>query len=194
VELVVLEPVGRQRPEGVEPDVEGHALDVELLQQLRREVEPCGGRRRRARVARVDGLVALGLVEALGDVGRERHLAVRLSVQAQPPAPLAERLEQLHRPETLAGLEPPRGARETFPDVHLETLDQEHLCLSPGLPPQPQPGRDDPRVVHHDELAGQLLRKLEEPAMPDLPGRAVVDEQPRFVPPFGRVLCNQLCR
>ena len=49
VELVLLERLDRERPEGVEADVEGDALHVEPREQLGREVEPGGRRRRRAR-------------------------------------------------------------------------------------------------------------------------------------------------
>ena len=45
--------------------------------------------------SRVDGLVALGIRERRGDVRRQRRVAVRLAVEAQAPASLAEMLEQL---------------------------------------------------------------------------------------------------
>ena len=84
-------------PERVEADVERHALDVEAGEELRREVESRGRRRGGAGVARVDGLVARGIGERLGDVRRQRRLAVRLAVEAEPPAACAEMLEQLDR-------------------------------------------------------------------------------------------------
>ena len=43
VQLVILECLGRHRAEGVEPDVERDALDVERREQLGREVQPAVG-------------------------------------------------------------------------------------------------------------------------------------------------------
>ena len=71
-----------QRPERVEPDVERHALDVELREELRREVQPGGRRGGRAALARIDRLVALRVAERLGDVRRQRHVTVRLALRA----------------------------------------------------------------------------------------------------------------
>ena len=48
VERVLLDAVDRERPERVEADVERHALDVELREQLGREVQARGRRGRRA--------------------------------------------------------------------------------------------------------------------------------------------------
>ena len=88
-------------------------------EQLRREVQAGGRRRGRAGVARVDRLVAPGIGERLGDVRRQRRLAVRLAVEPQPPAAFAEMLEQLDRavararPSAAASdaPAPPRGRR-----------------------------------------------------------------------------------
>ena len=166
------------------------ALDVELRQELRREVEAGGRRRRRARIARVDGLVALRLGERLGDVRGKRHLAVRLGVQAEPPAAVAQRLEQLDGPQPLARTEPPRGTREPLPDVSVELLDQQHLGRASRLAPHLQARGHDACVVHDDELVPQLLGKLEEAPVPHVAARALVDEQPRLVSPLGGVLRN----
>ena len=68
-------------------------------------------------------------------------------------------------------------------------LEQQHLALRPL---DPDPRRDDPRVVDDGELPRELLRQLREPAVPNVAGRAVVDEQPRGVAAFGRMLRDQL--
>ncbi len=70
VQRVILDAVDRERPEGVEADVERHALDVELREQLGREVQPRGRRGGRAGRSRIDRLVAVGVGERLGDVRR----------------------------------------------------------------------------------------------------------------------------
>ena len=58
---------------------------------------------------------------------------------------------------------------------------------------EPQPRRQHARVVHDDERPlGELGRQLVEAAVPRLAARAVVDEEPRGIPPLGRVLRDQL--
>ena len=105
--------------------MERHALDIQPLQQLRREVETGRRRGRRALLPRVDGLVALRVGERLGDVGRQRSLPRRFAVQAQPPPTLTEVLEQLDRAVARAGPQPARRAGERFPETVLgEPLEQ----------------------------------------------------------------------
>jgi hypothetical protein len=100
----------------VEPDVQRHALHVQLREQAGREVEPGGGRRRGAGLVRIDRLVALRVGERLRDVRRQRRLAVRLRVeQPDAPPPLAEVLEHLHGPVRLAGLQPARRTGQRLP-------------------------------------------------------------------------------
>jgi hypothetical protein len=81
VDLVLVEVVDRHGPEGVEADVERDALDVQLGQELRSEMEAGSRRRGRAFALRVDRLVALGIIERLGDVRRKRRLAGRIARQ-----------------------------------------------------------------------------------------------------------------
>src|SRR5439155_19587031 len=86
------------RPERVETDVEGDALDVEAREQLVCEVQAgrrCGGR---AGVAGVHRLVALGILERRGDVRRQRCRAGRLAVEAWGPPALAEVVDVVDRP------------------------------------------------------------------------------------------------
>ena len=119
------------------------------------------------------------------DVRRQRGLTVGLALEAHAPAALAERLEQLHAAEPLPGAQPPRRAGERLPDAVLDALEQQHLGLSPARPPQPQPRRNDPRVVDDDQLSGELVRKVGEASVPHLAGGAAVDEaagRPRAAP------------
>ena len=71
---VLLDPLGLQRPERVEPDVQGHVLDVQA-RRARSGVKwsPAVGAAAEPLLARVDGLVALGVVERACDVRRERR-------------------------------------------------------------------------------------------------------------------------
>ena len=145
VDVVLLDHVGLQRPERVEPDVQRHALDVESREQLGREVQAGRRRRRRALLARVDGLVALGVGERLRDVRRQRRLPGRLAAQPHAPAPLAEMLEQLDRPVARARRAAAASAarappRRPVPDL----LQQQHLAARLL---DRDPRRHDARVV-----------------------------------------------
>ena len=191
VDPVLLEPLLGHRPERVEPDVERDAARVEPREQLRREVQAGGRRRGRAHRARVDGLVAGGIGERLRDVRRQRRLARGLALETEAPAPLAEVLDQLDRPVPAAGPQPPRRPRERLPRPVVESLEQEQLAAR-RLDRDPR--RHDLRVVDDDELPVQLLGQLVEPAVPDVAGRAFVDEQPRRVTPLGGILRDQLRR
>src|ERR687884_315334 len=91
-------------------------------------MQPRRRRRRRARLVRVDRLVALGIRQRLRDVRRQRRLARRLAVQSQAPTALAEMLEQLDGTVAGADTEPPRRPREALPQaVSVQPLEQEHL-------------------------------------------------------------------
>src|SRR5439155_1499299 len=129
--------------------------------------------------------------ERLGDVRRQRRDARRLALEAQPPAPLAEMLDQLDRPVPPAGLQAARRARERLPLVAVDALEQQHLAARRL---DRDACGDDLRVVDDDQLPVQLLRQLRERAVARRAARAVVDQQARFVPARGRVLRDQLVR
>ncbi len=142
-------------------------------------MEPRRRGRGRPGCRRVDRLVPSRITERDVDVRRQRHLARRLAVEPQPPAPLAERLEELYWTEPLPFPQATRRARERFPRVTVvEPLDEQHLYLAARRTPQPEPCRNDPRVVDDQQLRAQLARKIGERAVPDLAARAPVDEKP----------------
>ena len=60
----------------------------------------------------------------------------------------------------------------------VELLDQQHFHFPARRTPEPQPRRNDPRVVDDHQLSGELSREICERAMPDLTARASVDEEP----------------
>src|SRR2546423_89916 len=157
VDHVFLDALLIHGPERVEADVQRHALDVECGEQLRREMQPGRGRGRRARFVRIDRLVALGLLEPLRDVRRQRRLPLRLAVEPEPPAPFAEVLEELHRAVAPARLESARRTREPFPDIAVESLEQQHLSARRG---DGDPRGHDAGVVDDDELTVQLVGQL----------------------------------
>src|SRR5205085_5939553 len=77
------------------------------------------------------------------------------------------------------------------PDVAAKGLDEEHLAAR-AL--EPDPRRHDARVVDDDERVPDLVRQIGEPAVADGAGCAVVDEEPRVVPPLERPLRDELGR
>ncbi len=110
-------------------------------------------------------------------------------VETQPPATLAEVLDQLDRAVPVAGLQAAGRPRKPLPQVALDALEQQHLAARRV---DRDPGRHDLRVVDDDELATQLLGQLREAAMPHRAGRALVHEQARLVTPQSRMLRDQL--
>jgi hypothetical protein len=77
--------------------------------------------------------------------------------------------------------------------VGAETLEQQHLGLSPVRPAQPQPRREDAGVVDdRQRVRRKLLGQLVEPAVADRAGRPLADQQPRVVAPLERALRDQL--
>ena len=174
--------------------MEGDPLDVEASEQLRREVEARGRRGGRAGLARVDGLVALGVVERLVDVRRQRRLAVRLAGRgADATGP--RRAARAARPgrgagrraaAARAGRAPPRGRRRCA-----------RRAAPPPLPPpavEAHAGRDDAGVVDHHQLVESSSGSSLNRRCRTVAGRPLVHEQPGLVAPLGRVLGDQLRR
>ena len=189
MQLVLLDRLGDERAEGVETDVQRHALDVEPGEQLGREVEPGRQGGGGAGLVGVDGLVTAGIGERLGDVGRQRRLAARLALEPHAPATFAEVLDELDGAVADARTQPPRRPGEGEPLAATLVLEQEHLA---SWTFDPDPRRHDPGVVDDGQLARELLRQVGEHAMSDLAGAAVVHEQSRGVAPLRRVLGDQL--
>ena len=192
----------------------GHDLDPrspDAVEQRRGEVQAGGRRRCRAGLGGVHRLVAVGPVEAAVDVGRQWHLAV--------PGEQLERIvvaRQLDRERVAGG-----GARADHGDGHaveseqrlaaaeaagrpdqclprapgrVARLEQQDLRRPAGGPVQAEPGRDDPRLVDHDDVAGaQQIGELGHGAV--LGRRAPpVDEQAGRVPWFDRHLGDAILR
>ena len=175
--------------------MQGHADRVERGEELLREVQAGGRRGGRALRGAVHRLVALGICERLVDVRRQRHLAVGLALDLDEPAPVTPGLAQPHRSHDLAGAKAPRRTHERLPgSVVVHALDEEHLDRAARRSPKVQARGHDTRVVHHDELAAEHIRKLCDRSMLDRAGRAAIDEEPRRVPRLDRCLRDQLVR
>ena len=98
-------------------------------------------------------------------------------------------LDELDRPVAPPGAQSSRRLRQALPEPLAKPLEEEHLA--PGLLDR-DPRRNDTRVVDDHELAGQLVRQLGEPPVPNGPSRPLVDEQPRRVAPLDRMLRDEL--
>ena len=142
---------------------------------------------------RVDRLVPLGIGERLGDVRRQRRLARRLALEANAPAPLAEVLEQLDG-AVAAG---PACSRRVGRASASQTRRRRSARAAGPRPSAARsgsaPGRRACRSRRRASPA-ELAGKVGESAVSDRAGRALVDEQPRLVPPRGRMLGDQLRR
>jgi hypothetical protein len=171
--------------------VQRHALDVEAIKQLGREVEPGRRRSRRPARTRVHGLVPLRVRERLGDVGRKRRLPRRLAVEAQPPAAFAEMLEELQVAVPASRAQASRRSRQPLPLVIADLFEQQHL---PARPLDRDPRGKHARVVDDDELLAELVREVAEDAVPHVARRPLVHEQAGFVAPLRGMLRDQLRR
>ena len=143
---------------------------VESIEQLAGEVQ--SGRRRscRARLVGEHRLVAIGIVQPLTDVRRQRHLAV--SIEQRQRIVVAEQLDlervagcgalpHPHDVDAVGATAPRRadlaaGPHERLPGATcvVERLEQEHLGRTTGRPLQPEPGRNHPRLVDDHQVAG----------------------------------------
>ena len=81
---------------------------------------------------------------------------------------------------------------QALPLVTAEALQEEHLATR-ALDPDSR-GHDTRVVDDGERLRRGLAGKVAEATMPDLAGRPREDEQPRLVPPRGRLLRDQLRR
>ena len=171
--MVVLHPLGRHGLEGAQADRQldrrdGGAGRTAAGEHLVGEVQP--GRRRRHRLGTVGehGLVALGVGQLGGDVGRQRHGTVAGErgelvdavgrVEDDRPDPVAA-LPHLDR-QVRAGFEAgarrhlPARAYQGIPATGGGALQQEDLDRPARGLPQLQPGGQHPGGVDHDDVAG----------------------------------------
>ena len=156
---------------------------------------PCGRRSRRAFDVPVDRLVPRRIGERLVDVRRKRHVSIRRASKGDLPATLSQRSLQAHRAQLLADTQAPRRPHERLPrSVAVHRLEKQHLGRATRLAPEPQPSRHDARVVHHDELAVEDVRKLPKRPVLDPSVRAAIDEQPRRIARFDGHLGDELGR
>ena len=204
--------LGLHRLEGARADVQRHerlldAAICERLEQRRIEMQAGGRCRDRAPDARVHGLVALGVFgdRRVGDVGRQRQLAVAL----EPGVQVADAFEPEAEETAIARLDGRariRGQEDDAADAgrmarpHLhdrrvrpgDALDQHLDFPAAGLAPA-DARVDDARVVEHQQVVGgQQRRQVGEAQVVEL--RSVDVQQPARAAFARRHLRNQLGR
>ena len=81
-----------------------------------------------------------------------------LPVEPKKPAPVAERLHELDRPEALARAEPARRSRQPLPEAVRTFLDEKHLDEPAGRAPKREAGTNHSRVVDDRQLVAQADR------------------------------------
>jgi hypothetical protein len=195
VEDVLLQERAGDRSKRVETHVQRHADEVEVVERAGREVESRSRSSSRSRLSRVDGLVTLGISKRLVNVGRERRIAVRLAIEVDEPASVAERLEELHRADAFSRAQSTRGARKRFPHaLARDGLEEQNLHSSTRGPPKSQPRRHNAAVVDHDELVAEEPWEVREARVLDGGRVTPVHQQPRRVAWLDRLLGDQLRR
>ena len=169
--MVIRDVVDDDGPERIEADDQLDVRDARAcrdarLEHLRRQVQPCSGRGRRSRSIGVHGLIARRINESFRDVGRQRHLAVRLQrgeqisrLDAHDAPPVAEVLAHLDD-EVVTERDP--GARrkpatrpyERIPGSRTPLLEEEDLGRPARWPAESQPAGQHPCVVDDEHIAG----------------------------------------
>ena len=140
------------------------------VEHRRREVQAGGGGGHRARPVGEHRLVALGIVERDGDVGRQRHDAVavergqlvgalgdhQVDEAGAVAGPVAADDHREVGPGHELGARADAAARadERLPRTVARPLEQQHLDLAAGGLAQPEPRRQHPGRVHDHDVAG----------------------------------------
>ena len=156
------------------PDL--HALGLDGLQQLRREVEPRRGGGGAAQHLGVHGLVPLLVLELLLDVGGQGHFPQPLQglqedalvVEPDQAAALLQLLHDLGGQLPVAEGEPgalaelPARADQALPHLVAPVVQQQHLAdAAAGQPLAHQTGGQHPGVVQDQTVAGvQEIRQV----------------------------------
>ena len=214
VQRVRLHGLVAERSEGARAHVQGHPRDLDALLLERREqrlveVQAGGGRRDRARPARIHRLVSRGVrgVRLPANVRGKRHGAGALDEPSRVVRTRKLQIEQVAAPgphrEAAA---PVDGQERAAPRLLAEPQPCEHpvggeYALDEDLHPaagrlrREQPGPDHPRVVDDDEISGgEVLGNPGKRPVRDARGRGIEDQQPAVAAPGSRMLRDQLRR
>ena len=187
-----------------------HALGLDLLQQLRSEVQSRRGGRRAAQHLGVHRLIPLLILKLLLDVGRQGHFSQMLQnlqenslvIKAHQTVAVRQDLGDLRGQFAIAEGElgplphVPSGAHQALPGLLSPVDQQQHLAgTAPRQPLAQQAGGQDPGIVQNQAVAGiQKVRQFIEMVMLPGTGVPVQGHKPGAVPPFQRRLRDQLLR
>ena len=200
------------RAERAKPDMKRHigkvhALCLQLFQKLLREMQPSRRRGGRAVGSGIDGLIALGVLQLLMDIGRQRHLTEALE-NLQENALVVE-LYQLVAVVHLAdhgcgqlvvterqlgsGVRFSAGLCETFPDAVALVAQQQHLDRAHRRHTvSEKPCRQHARIVQHQRVSRlQIFRQIIKMPVLDFARVLAQNHQPRAVSAFKRRLGNE---
>ena len=188
-------------------DVGGvNALVSELSEHVLREMQTRGGSGGGAGLAAVDSVVAVLVLELLGDVGRERHLTyavedikeISLEREADKAVSLVHNVEYLSgKPlreiDDRAGFQALSGVHQGLPFGEAQTLEQQELNVGAGAALDTvYTRRENLAVVHHKQVAGvQVVSDVVEVPVAYLTGGAVNCHQPGAVPRLDRSLRDE---
>ena len=206
----------RNRTERIQPYMQRderqlHALIAQCEQQLRREVQPRGRRRGATWRARVNGLVALRVIQRPVNVRRQRHLPDTIQIRRdgfredqRALAALAglddlrkERNRSLALHQLQATAHPrPRAAHQRAPPILAQVPQEQqlHFAAARQLAPE-QARRNDAALVGDQQVAGaQICANLTEDTVLQRARIAVHDQEPRAIARLYRLLRNQSLR
>ena len=187
-----------------------HALGLDLLQQLRGEVQSRRRGRRAAQYFGVYRLIPLLILKLLLDVGRQGHFTQMLQnlqenslvIKAHQTVAVRQDLCDLCRQLAVAegefGSLPhmPSRAHQTFPRLFSPVDEQQHLTGAASRQTLPQQtGGQHPGIVQDQAVTGvQEVRQLVEMVMLPGTGVPVQSHEPGTVPPLQRRLGDQFLR
>jgi hypothetical protein len=74
-------------------------------------------------------------------------------------------------------------------------LQHQYFYATPALFMAKKPGRDNPSVIHHQEIPRQEQPgEIEKPAVRERTAQTIHDKQPGMIPFGGRRLCDEILR
>ncbi len=156
----------------------------------------------------IDRLVAVPVLELVGDIGRQGHLPQPVQhlfedsfvVESYQPIALLHGVQDFSLQQAVPEGQPGAGAaflagpHQRLPDIAASALQQQQLHMGSGALPLPkEPGRDDLGVVQHQAVPGpQELPNFPKSMMGNCPGALVQHQEPGGGPLLQGILGYQL--
>ena len=211
---MILDLVLLDRAERAKADVQRDIADLhthvrDLLQQLLREVQAGCRRGGAAKLAGIDRLVALLILQLCLDVRRQRHFAQPLEhlqkdaviVKLYDLVAVGDRIDDrggelpVAKRERSAGLGLAARPGQALPLAVAKVAQQQHLDRTAGAAVAEQARRKHARIVEHKAVVRtQELRQLVKVMVCDSAGRFVQRQQPGGIAALERRLRDELLR